>query len=170
MSSDNRKEDILNPDYWNRRLELAPPANPHHSIFRCPLDVWQRIERKHKEILARTIGPDDSVLDVGCGWGRLLTLMPERWNGGYMGVDISPDFIRLANERHAGRYFVAGDIRKILGFTGGVYDWGVLISFRPMVRRNLGDAVWDEMRNELRWVCQKLLFLEYDETDNGSSE
>jgi hypothetical protein len=62
-------EPIWDATYWRRRLELAQAGHLHHSVFRCPLDRWLAIEAKHREILARTINPTDSILDAGCGWG-----------------------------------------------------------------------------------------------------
>ncbi len=167
-------EPIFDPVYWKRRLESAREL--HHSIFKCPLDRWQRIEEKHRQILARTIAPCDKVLDVGCGYGRLLSLMPDNWRGAYIGVDISPDFIAMAKEQwQVGKpYFVCGDIRhwdRSWGLREDIkMDWAVMISIRPMVRRNLDDDVWNECLTEIRKVAKRLLYLEYDENDEGSVE
>lgn len=163
-------EPIDNPAYWAERLRHAvrPGSHLHHSIFRCPEETWKRIEDKHRMILARLIGPRDAVLDCGCGYGRLLTLMPPSWVGPYLGVDISEAFLREARERHD-RLFMTGDLRD-LSFVAGRYDWAVLISIRPMVRRNMGDEVWAAMEKEIRTKADQLLFLEYDGNDPGSVE
>ena len=161
-------EPILDPSYWEQRLRTA--AELHHSVFRCPLDRWLRIEAKHREILAKLIKPDDAILDAGCGYGRLLTLLPTDWRGPYLGVDLSPALIAKARELHPRRalnHFVVADL---LNLPGGNWDWAVLISVRPMVRRNCGDEVWAEMERELRRVARKLCYLEYDEADEGSVE
>lgn len=177
-------EDILNPDYWRERLAKAPPGERHHAVFRCPLDRWQRIEAKHREILAAMMDPSDWVLDAGCGWGRLLNLMPAEWlaagGGGhrYVGIDVSPDFIAEARRSWPDleQRFVVGDLRSLpedwKDPIGGEcrFDWAVLISMRPMIRRNLGGEVWDQIEAELRRVAKRLLFLEYDEDDEGSVE
>jgi len=161
-------EPISSPEYWRQRLELARAGHLHHAIFKTPLANWQAIEAKHRTILARTIQPTDSVLDAGCGWGRLLTLMPETWKGRYLGVDLSPDFIKLARQAHFHRSFVVGDLRSLNFIPDGeVYDFAILISIRPMVRRNMGDDAWQQMEAELRRVAKKLLFLEYDSADDG---
>jgi len=159
-------EPILEESYWRTRLQQAKQR--HHAVFRCPLGQWHNIEEKHREILGNKIWPYDSVLDAGCGWGRLLNLMPTSWSGDYVGVDYSPDFIHLAREEHLHHHFVVGDLRKLdlLGFESG-FDWGILISIRPMVIRNLGQETWDQMEEQLRRVCVDLLFLEYDENDGG---
>ena len=173
-------EPILDPSYWEQRLRTA--AELHHSVFRCPLDRWLRIEAKHREILAKLIKPDAALLDAGCGYGRLLTLLPTDWRGPYLGVDLSPALIAKARELHPRRalnHFVVGDLRNLrltsvvpAGDYLGMYRWdyAVLISVRPMVRRNCGDEIWAAMEREIRRVAKKLLFLKYDEAGEGSVE
>lgn len=160
-------EPINDVSYWARRLREA--KHQHEAIFRCPLDRWQRIETRHREILAATIKDTDSVFDAGCGWGRLLTLLPATWYGGYLGVDLSPDFIRLARAEHRPRQFAVGDLRNLDSRLCG-YDWAILISMKHMVIRNLGQEEWDKMELALRRVAKRLLFLEYSEDDKGSIE
>lgn len=160
-------EPINDPLYWKQRLATA--MERHHSIFRCDKERWLRIEDKHREILAKTLHPEWSVLDAGCGYGRLLNLMPADWRGYYAGVDLSPDFVDLARKEHPRREFRVADLRQI-PWVSGTFDLAVLISIRPMVRRNLGDDEWEKMERELRRVSNQLLFLEYDENDPGSIE
>lgn len=160
-------EDIANPAYWKDHLYRAQKFTElHHSIFRCPLETWMKIEAKHKQIIAQHVGNTDSVLDCGCGYGRLLTMMPKDWEGGYLGVDISPDMIDLAREWHSGRQFVISDLRN-LQWIGHKYEWAILISMRPMIRRNMGDEVWEQIKKQIRQHANKLIFLEYDESDSG---
>lgn len=178
-------EDISNMAYWKERLRNAPAGMLHHAIFRCSLGQWQRIEAKHREILARHIKFADSVVDCGCGWGRLLGLMPPGWAGDYLGLDLSPNFIDLAHStirQTADRVIMqcdlltmrdkdGNDVGKALEFSGALpMDWGVMISIRPMVKRNLGEKVWQTMEDNVRKMAKQLLFLEYDETCEGSVE
>lgn len=162
---------ILDPEFWRKRLAESPPGQMHHAVFRCPLDRWREIEAKHREILARHVGLSDSVLDCGCGWGRLLELLPPGWHGQYLGLDLSPDFIGLARARHPGKAFA---VCRLEGASREVgiwpYGWAVLISIRPMIRRNLGDEVWGQMEAEIRRCARRLLYLEYDPADEGSIE
>lgn len=160
-------EPVLDTSYWKERLERAPKDAPHHAVFRCSAELWRRIEEKHRQILTQEIKPGDSILDAGCGWGRLLDLLP-RWDGRYLGVDLSPDFVEKARWLHPTREFVVGDLRR-LDFPD-TFQWAVLISIRPMMRRNLGEEEWSKMESELRRVAKRLLFLEYDDTDEGSVE
>jgi len=164
-------EPILDPDYWKRRLAEAG-AERHHAVFRCPSTRWRAIAEAHRKILAATIGNTKSVLDVGCGWGRLLDLMPVDWRGIYLGVDISPDFIALAVLEHPDKMFMRANLLTGLPLLGGHarFDWAVLVSIRPMVKRNLNDDTWTRYEIHIRCAAKRLLYLEYDESDPGSIE
>jgi SAM-dependent methyltransferase len=161
-------EEILTHEYWRERLRQA--QQQHHAIYRCPLPLWQRIEARHRDVLARTIGPADSVLDAGCGWGRLLDLLPDDWGGLYLGIDLSPDMIDLAHATHPGRAFLAADLRDLSAIRPYCYDWAILVSIRPMMRRHLGEKAWVGMEQQIRQVSRRLLYLEYDPDDGGSVE
>jgi SAM-dependent methyltransferase len=166
-------EPILDPLYWKRRLQAAQQTSLHHAVFRCPLDRWARIEAKHAEVLRVTIGKEESVLDVGCGWGRLLNLCSGWWRGEYLGVDLSPDFIELGKTYWKNRkrtQFVCGAVPDVTLHTHHAFDWSVCVSIRPMVRRNLGECAWTSVATWLRSVSVKTLYLEYDEADPGSVE
>lgn len=170
---------ILDPAYWRERLLTA--AYPHQALFVCIKDRWEAIEAVHRTILAQHIQPSDSILDIGCGWGRLLDLLPEGWNEEYLGIDISPDFIKIAREKYPERSFGVGDVRTLplvsesTGYSHYVvedsWDWAVLISFRPMFKRHLGVEEWGKAEAAIRKCARRLLYLEYDENDlTGSVE
>lgn len=167
-------QDILNPQYWADRLAKAVNGDLHHAIYKCPLEVWRKVENRHREIIALTIKDNESVLDCGCGWGRLLELMPPTWRGNYLGFDLSPDFISAAEAnypRRAGRAFQVRDALSGLPASWtNFFDWAVLISVRPMVIRNLGQGAWDRMEVEVRRCARRILYLEYDMDDGGSIE
>lgn len=162
-------EPILSTDYWKDRLAVQGRNERHKAIFITPKENWDAIAEKHRTILAQHVHPEHSVLDAGCAWGRLLDLMPTDWRGFYLGVDLSPDFVDLAKQEHPERPFLVGDLRG-LPLTDDMFDLAVLISIRPMVRRNLDEETWEVMRAELRRVCRRLLYLEYDPLDEGSVE
>lgn len=164
---------VSDPTFWKERLQETPPDCLHYAVFKCPRDRWLRIEAKHKDILERVIGPKDRVLDAGCAWGRLIDLLPGSWNGEYTGVDISPDFLAMAKERNPGFTFEQQDLRHLPRAWSNSpfsFDWAVMISIRPMIKRHLGDQEWSLMEKELRRVAKRLLYLEYDEHDEGSVE
>lgn len=189
-------EPVHDPAYWRRRLALARKMGElHRSIFHCQRDRWERIEGKHREILAATLRDHVTVLDVGCGYGRLLTLMPPGWRGYYLGIDLSPDFITLARELHPHHPHPDGPVPGFGTFdvsktsaayrlatahpalapldayrSSTLWDWAVLISFRPMIKRNQGDEVWERMEANIKAVSINQLYLEYDPDCNGFVE
>lgn len=165
-------EPILDTDYWRERLLQAQKGELHHAIFKCEKQHWLAIEAKHRQILLNHVGWKTSVLDCGCGWGRLLDMMPPGWLGDYLGIDLSPEFIALARERHK-RHFIIGSLLEMphhICPVGEKFNLAVLVSIRPMVKRNLGDEVWMAMEAQIRKVSAKLLYLEYDPNDEGSLE
>jgi SAM-dependent methyltransferase len=60
---------------------------------------WRGCER----VLDRVASPRPSVLDVGCGNGRLIELLAARYPGGfrYTGIDSSAELLARARARHA---------------------------------------------------------------------
>ena len=52
------------------------------------------------EVAARTLGPDDRVLDIGFGEGYASAILP----GAYVGVELDPDLVAHARARYAGRF------------------------------------------------------------------
>jgi SAM-dependent methyltransferase len=172
-------EPIFDPAYWAGRLREARSGCLHHAVFRCPEERWRAIEARHRALLARVIGPGDSILDCGCGWGRLLELLPRHWEGLYYGVDLSPDFVDMAKSKYGAEHdllgfpryhFAVGDLRDLSEYKWSGMDWAVFVSVRPMIRRHMGGAVWDAVEAEARSVARRLLFLEYDPDDPGSVE
>ena len=152
--------DVLNPEFWRRRLEEAPENDAHHAIFKCPRPTWDKIAERHQHILKEVIMPNEKILDVGCGWGRLLDLMPDEWvesyNRQYYGVDVSPDFVAMGqgiygsdptfNPENGDRiHFYVGDVRDVLqGWypPNPTFDTAIMISVRPMISRKI-DRDWE---------------------------
>lgn len=166
-------EPIYDPMYWKNRLKVAEEREQlHHAIFLTGQASWEAIAERHKKILKEHIGEHDSILDAGCAWGRLLSLLPETWKGKYLGVDISPDFIELAKYQNPQREFIVGDMRHLpIIVTPNVelpcYDWAILVSIRAMTVNNVSEEGWEIVLNELKRVCKKVLILEYVTDDVG---
>jgi len=85
------------------------------------------IQETRFKILAEIgIQNEDSVLDVGCGFGDFKSWSEA--NGcrlNYTGIDLSPDLLQQARKMHSdGRFFV-GDLFD-MDFSGKSFDWVVL--------------------------------------------
>lgn len=163
-------EPILDPNYWKIRMQTA--AQEHHAVFCAPHGMWESIANSHKSILLNTITKYESVIDVGCGWGRLLDLMP--WHvGQYLGIDLSPDFIDKARRSRPGCRFLVRNVLESPDLdseeTGRPYkfDWAVCISMRPMIINNLGEDSWNKMKEWISRHARRLLLLEYNVHHKG---
>jgi SAM-dependent methyltransferase len=161
-------EPVLDTNYWKLRLDAAGTER-HRSVFICPPPRWKLIEARHRMILKTTIKPEESILDAGCGYGRLLNLMPAEWRGKYLGIDVSPHFVDLAQQEHPKHTFWIGKLEHRLNeLAPESFDWAVLISIKHMLIRNVSSTYWDALELQLKRVARRLLFLEYDPHDGGS--
>ncbi|MDD2731175.1 MAG: class I SAM-dependent methyltransferase [Candidatus Portnoybacteria bacterium] len=72
------------------------------------------------EFLAQYAKPNDNVLDLGCGNGRLLDLLRDK-KINYIGIDNSSALIAAAQKRHPGADFRVGDALN-LPFSDNYFD------------------------------------------------
>lgn len=147
---------VMNPDFWRGRLQSA--SELRYAVYSCPEEDWNQINEHHYKILTQYIDVKNSkVLEAGCGFGRWSPLFEN-----YTGVDISPDFIRLAKENYPlhSDNFLVGDL-KTLPFPDKHFDWCFHISVKEMIRREIGNETWGLIEKELLRVSKKVLTLEY---------
>jgi SAM-dependent methyltransferase len=65
-----------------------------------------------------------SILDVGCGFGDLYGYIYDKQiKADYTGVDINPDFIKIAREVHPEAKFILADFEEDSIY--GDYDWAI---------------------------------------------
>lgn len=96
-------------------------------------DAFQRLvgaqasKRRFVENEVRA-SPGGRVLDLGCGTGALLEYLPAGTR--YVGVDVSPAYIRAARERHgpAGA-FVCADVTSFRPREGEAFDVAMAYGF-----------------------------------------
>jgi SAM-dependent methyltransferase len=95
MDARHRAETI---DRYRRRLR-------EHGVGPQALGWTKGNQKARFDAALRGLGLSfGSVLDVGCGFGDLYDhLLARGWSGRYLGVDIVPEFIAVARERHVGQ-------------------------------------------------------------------
>jgi SAM-dependent methyltransferase len=69
-------------------------------------EVWPKMRE-----LTVALPASASILDLGCGNGRLLEVLPNQVK--YLGIDNSEALIRLARENYPGKEFRFGDILEL---------------------------------------------------------
>jgi SAM-dependent methyltransferase len=101
------------------------------------LDRYTRMNRAYHarlhEIYGWLIPPGQRVLEIGCGPGDLLAAL--RPASG-VGVDVSPEMVCVASERHPGLRFVAAD----------AHDLDLHETFDSIVLSDVVNDVWDVQR------------------------
>lgn len=95
MNADRQIENQVRDYYAQKILEHGP----------TPLGVdWNSAASQSLRFteLVRFVGPDHSVLDIGCGYGALLDhLRSSGWTGEYLGFDLADEMIQTARRLHA---------------------------------------------------------------------
>ncbi len=72
--------------------------------------------------LLNKVGKDESVLDVGCGNGRILKVLKEK-GVKYSGVDQSAKLIEICKEKYPQDTFYQADIANLGGISEYGFDW-----------------------------------------------
>lgn len=155
MSLNLNKKPIDKPEFWKERIDNA--VKDHYMVYVTGETDWKLINETHKKIIEKEVS--GTVLDCGCGYGRMSELFP----GMYNGVDFSPDFIAEAKKRYPKmeKHFQVANL-KSLPFEDKTIDWGVCVSIKRMVIDNLGEEEWLQMEKEIGRVCKNVLILEYE--------
>lgn len=158
------------PEFWRARMaEPGHPVPPELAGVGYQLgEELRRTEDAARRVLAEHVRPGDRVLDVCCGCGALLPLMPDGvW---YAGLDLMPEFLRFAR-RHAddGRAaavaFVPADLRDPdpLGRWFGPDSFDVAVGRAVgVVREALGEVAWAAAVRGLLRLAPKVVLFDYD--------
>lgn len=98
------------PSYYEYRKNWR---DSHYSFL-------HRILADHLDEIGKNLGRPPSILEVGCGSGRVGEMVKELRLGEYRGFDISQAAVELANTRVPGAFFV-GSAADPQSYTG-TYD------------------------------------------------
>lgn len=151
-------KDVTNSTFWRERLDRCG-GDLQRAMMEGSSDQFAAVHRDQMLRLHRAdIQPTDSVLDVGCGYGRLLTMMPTYWKGPYCGVDVSPDLIAVARILYPGRRFVVGDCTR-LDEADGVFDVAVAVWLKTMLCENGLAETWERVHAEMHRVARRVVVI-----------
>lgn len=120
-------------DWYKRILEAALRGSYKSPIQAAVYDASPQheevIRAKGRQVLAEFVRPGMSVLDLGCGFGAVRSLLP--WDVRYVGVDLFSVFIEEARRVFADfptdkASFVEGDaVHVLLGMQPNSFDLAV---------------------------------------------
>ncbi len=148
-------------DFWKFRIEVEAKDDIRKSVYQTNDDNWKKFNEIHQEIIRATV--TGSVLDAGCGYGRMAELFHP---SDYVGIDFSPDFIALAKKNYPDHRFIRATIEQTpMIFAEGQFDWAVCVSIRRMIITNVSQDAWDGMLAALKQVAKQVLVLEYEDPD-----
>jgi demethylmenaquinone methyltransferase/2-methoxy-6-polyprenyl-1,4-benzoquinol methylase len=97
---------------------LVPRYDLVNDILSLGLDRWWR--RSVARVIADAVGPRTTVLDLGCGTGKLGLLLAGRAR--VVGLDVSPAMLEAARSRSAGRLRLVQGSAFRLPFADGAFD------------------------------------------------
>lgn len=151
-------KEVTTPAFWQQRMAESPDAR--RIIWDGTDQQWDQMEKRHRELLERTVQPSWSVLDAGCGYGRLLGMMPKLWHGFYVGLDVSPDLIQMARNHWPGKSFSVCDLTQPLPLWAPKFDIAVCVMLRHMLRTHAGEEVWQKVKANILQRADRMLCLE----------
>lgn len=121
-------------DYWNR----TGPSKP----FGHPVNL---------ERLSRHLSPNSRILDLGCGYGRVLGLLFEHGYRNLIGMDPAPAMIEMARTRYPEIEFRELNSAPALPLPDNSTDATILFSVLTCVPTDEGQhAIVAEVRRVLR--------------------
>ena len=112
-------------DHWRRRVRRAMPVEGDLAFRRRCETVLEFLD----------VRPDDRVLDVGCGYGFYLRLIPELTGASIVGVDIEQERLDFARSR-------LGDDDRISYVRASVLDL-------PFANQTFGHVICSEVLEHL---------------------
>lgn len=121
-------------DYWNR----LGPTKP----FAHPLNF---------DLISQHLSPDSRILDLGCGYGRVLGLLFDEGYRNLIGLDPAPAMIARGRVRFPGIQFQELNSAPRLPLSDGSVDATILFSVLTCVPSDEGQrAIVEEVRRVLR--------------------
>lgn len=162
---------VEDPAFWKWRIEHAVKEQKmfHQIILDDSYELWGNIQTMTAHELVKHVRTGQKVLDAGCGTGGLWDCFLQakqinpHYKVEYVGVDISPDLIRLAKERYPNVQFEVGDLKKLPN-GDKTFHWAVCRAVEGMILENVGKDAWEQMKAELLRVAKKVLLISYPTT------
>lgn len=157
-------KEVIDPGYWLDRMYVAFASGERHRLmYNGSLDRFNEIEAAQAEQL-KVIERDHSVIDAGCGYGRLPELLRRQgWVGRYVGYDLSPDLIEVARRwwPDPSQYvFEVADLTFAPPTPPFRARWVVSLWMKTMLVGNGFGREWDKIEEWMRGVADEVLIID----------
>lgn len=137
-------------DYWRGRHDSheGDPRSVGNLSFTVEENEQAECQlRAVVERAATLLKPATTVLDVGCGYGRIADCFTSQGYD-YLGVDVSPTAVRQAQERTPDANFVVADLAT--WDTEGTYD---VVTVLYVFVHFVDDGAWEAiLERSMKWV------------------
>lgn len=156
-------EPIFDPAYWKDKLyDSLRSMERHRAIYNGSKDEFDKIEAYQRDVLRKFVGARTSIVDFGCGYGRLLDLVPRWWRGSYVGYDVSPDLIDVARRIWPTREFIVRDLVNDAIEPRPQCDLSVALWMRSMFLRNGQEHAFLRLLAQMQYASRKVLLIDED--------
>lgn len=117
-------------------------------LARYDTDAWDHNSHYHGFLLRQLPLPCEAVLEVGCGTGALTRRLAAQ-AGHVLGLDLSPEMIRIAQERSAGCANVDYQVADVLAWDWPAERFDGIVSVATLHHLPLA-AILPRMRDALK--------------------
>ena len=143
-------------DFWRNRLaKVKEDGLPsRYAMYRMTPEDEQAFYKRSAEVLSSYWGSTSRVLDVGCGVGDLVELLPE--GTAYLGIDLVPEFIQEAALTYTHKQKVSfavcdmTDLSQLKQLPGGF-----TLAVGRFVRTTIGNSVPDLWPSIVQVILEK---------------
>jgi ubiquinone/menaquinone biosynthesis C-methylase UbiE len=106
-------------NYWNERAKKSGKSLKTVMKRSLPDIINRYFDKKQKKIVSSMVGIDNSILEVGCGYGRFLRLLES--SNRCVGVDFSKEMLLLHTKSNVNSPLILAQGSK-LPFKEGSFD------------------------------------------------
>ncbi|MEO0471859.1 MAG: methyltransferase domain-containing protein [Bacteroidota bacterium] len=139
--------------YWDQQAKLPDfHAQVARKSDRIPVDDLLLDYIADHIAMRLKLGPDDRLLDAGCGNGQLSKRLARKCKE-VVGVDLSPELIRKARRHHGADniYYQVGEITRLSNLLNGPFDKiNLYYTFQYLDSFRKGQAAMREMSYLIR--------------------
>ena len=149
-------------EFWVGRVNDAKARqDPFYSIYKSGPVVWGEIIKNRLSIIAEKIPTGSRVLDAGCAFGWLATVLPYMQAIKYTGIDHTPALIDYGKELFPRVNLIEAPLQE-LPFDNDSFDWVVCSCVKHGIVENEENGLiekgrWKQIESEFMRVSENAI-------------